>query len=289
MSISRITVGRHRLAAGTNNIFTDTKKSIGLRFRTPGRTSPTSLMYSGRKWTKKNDVHHTFWGQGNQEKLATPSRLFFSTNSTKSDTATSTSSASKRGPAKVRTPKMATTATWERAAKRVKNTEVEKNNAYMQEIRAAHDPSMHLKTIEDELKETIGAALGRQGRKILQAMELMQTSYDEYESALAEHEAQHTNIGTSNSSSAMDRAKEAAVQYNKHRQQAVTARWELQVHRQAVGFVTNNHNTLREHYPIPEALPVDENGNEIIPDKNQKSFDKFGDQLDWWQKVGRWK
>ena len=224
-------------------------------------------------------------GQENQEKLAASFRIYFSTNSAKSDD--NTSSASKKGPAKVRTPKMDTTATWERAAKRVKNTEVEKNNSYMQEIRAAHDPSMHLKTIEDELKETIGAALGKQGRKILQAMELMQTSYDEYESALAEHKAQQ-NTGCTNSS-AMTRAKVAAVQYNKHRHQAVTARWELQVHRQAVGFITNNHNTVREHYPIPDALPVDENGNEIIQDKKKNSFDKFGDQLDWWQKVGRWK
>lgn len=209
----------------------------------------------------------------------------FSTNRAESDTNTGTAP-SKQGPAKVRTPTATSTPTWERAAKRVKNTNVEKNNTYMQEIRAAHDPSMHLKTIEDELKETIGAALGKQGRKILQAMELMQACYDEYESAIAEHDAQ--NDGGSNSK-AMNRAKKAAVRYNQHRQKAVTARWELQVHRQAVGFVTNNHNTVLQHYPIPDALPVDENGNEIIQDKKQKAFDKFGDQLDWWQRVGRWK
>ena len=167
----------------------------------------------------------------------------------------------------------------------------------MELIRDTHDPSMHLKTIEDELKGTIGQALGKQGRKIHRFMGLMQESYDDYQAAMAEHEQESSSHYTrrvqgsnnSNSKTAIERAKEAAAQFNDYRQLAVTARWELQVHRQAAGFVINNHNYVRDHYPIPEALPdLDEKGNEI-PKEEKKTFDKFGDQLDWWQRVGRWK
>lgn len=51
--------------------------------------------------------------------------------------------------------------TWQRAAVRVKNTEIEKNNPYLELIRDTHDPSLHLKTIEEELQGSIGKALGK--------------------------------------------------------------------------------------------------------------------------------
>ena len=58
---------------------------------------------------------------------------------------------------------------WESGARLVRNTTVE-NNKYLEHIREVHDPSQHLKTIEDELKGTIGKALGKQGEKVLQAL-----------------------------------------------------------------------------------------------------------------------
>jgi len=44
---------------------------------------------------------------------------------------------------------------WERGAKLVKDVD-KVSNRYLEAIRETHDPSFHIKTIEDELKETIG-------------------------------------------------------------------------------------------------------------------------------------
>ena len=76
------------------------------------------------------------------------------------------------------------------------------------------------------------------------------------------------------------------------RKQAVQARWELMVHRQAAGFVVDNHRHVQKHYPISEALPLS-TSEEANQPSSQPSKDKprkkFGDQLDWWQKIGRWR
>jgi len=209
-----------------------------------------------------------------------------------------------KGRGKLRTPTLKTTPTWERAAVRVKNADAEVGNPYMKTIRDIHDPAMHIKTIEDELKGTIGQALGKQGRKIYRFLTLMQESYDEYALAMEQVEGerqqqlQEGEAGFSQTSGhngiencpSMARVREAAVKFNLYRKEAVTARWELQVHRQAAGFIINNHNYVASHYPIPEKLPFDDNGD-FIPQNSEKKepFNKFGDQLDWWQRIGRWK
>lgn len=170
-------------------------------------------------------------------------------------------------------------ATWERAARRVKNTDSEKNNFYLDAIRETHDPSMHLKTIEDELKGTIGKALGKQGQKIHYFVKLMQDEYLEYKDACAKNSPQ-------------ERAR-AAQKFNDYRKQALHARWELTVHRQAAGFIVNNHRYVIEHYPIADALnETADNTTSTGKHKEDKTTPKkkqFGDQLDWWQKIGRWR
>ena len=92
---------------------------------------------------------------------------------------------------------------------------------------------------------------------------------------------------------------QAAKHFNQVREQAVQARWELIVHRQAVGFIVNNHSYVMKQYPIAEAIPIvitpkDDNdgdgGLQQQPnDKKKKNQQKFGDQLDWWQRIGRWR
>lgn len=80
---------------------------------------------------------------------------------------------------------------------------------------------MHLKTIEDELKGTIGKALGRQGEKIRYAVQRMSAQFQTYQDLLEIHETMdHPNV------------QSCAVQYNEIRKQAIQARWELMVHRQ---------------------------------------------------------
>ena len=181
--------------------------------------------------------------------------------------------------------------TWERGAISVKNTD--ETNPYLEAIRDTHDPSMHLKTIEDELKGTIGQALGKQSEKILVQVRLMSTEYEKYEKLLEEHSnnPEHPQI------------VEVAEQYNVHQQAAIKARWELIVHRQAAGFIVNNHSYVMKHYPISDPIPIistsktndqddDDHTNETSTNKQgkkKKTTKTFGDQLDWWQRIGRWK
>ena len=183
---------------------------------------------------------------------------------------------------------------WERKATQVKNTDV--TNPYLELIRETHDPSMQLKTLEEELKGTIGKALGKQGEKILHALRRMQEGLRRYETTLQEHGnvAHHPMV------------VERAQQYNLIREEALKARWELLVHRQAVGLIVNNHKYVIQHYPIGEALPIPKDGDgdsapesSLTDGPNNKSTLKkttleekpkvFGDQLSWWQNIGRWR
>eukprot|EP00547_Thalassionema_nitzschioides_P015200 CAMPEP_0194249858 /NCGR_PEP_ID=MMETSP0158-20130606/21604_1 /TAXON_ID=33649 /ORGANISM="Thalassionema nitzschioides, Strain L26-B" /LENGTH=84 /DNA_ID=CAMNT_0038986495 /DNA_START=71 /DNA_END=321 /DNA_ORIENTATION=+ len=61
---------------------------------------------------------------------------------------------------------------WERNAAIVKNTDI--NNQYLEHIRDTHDPALHVKTLEDEIRGSMGKALGKQGEKVLYFIQLMQ-------------------------------------------------------------------------------------------------------------------
>jgi hypothetical protein len=163
---------------------------------------------------------------------------------------------------------------WESGARTVKNTTVE--NQYMEHIRAVHDPSMHVKMIEDELKGTIGQALGKQGRKVLTFMHRLEQERKKYEEMQAQQAPASKIIA-------------CAKEHNSFRKQGIKARWELLVHRQAVGFIVDNHKVIMEKYPIGDALP-----EEIVPDGSEEKerlpkLEQFTDQLEWWQNFGRWK
>lgn len=175
------------------------------------------------------------------------------------------------------TPNPSNTTVWERGAVAVKNTDV--SNPYLETIRSSHDPAMHLKTVEDELKGTIGAALGKQGDKIRRATHQMELEWQRYQELCC--------AGNDTDMSA------SATRYKEHRKAALTARWELMVHRQAAGFVVNNHKYVTDMYPIPAALSIpiaSATACEARPRREEKlTKKKFTDQLDWWQRVGRWR
>lgn len=180
------------------------------------------------------------------------------------------------------------TKSWERGAKLVQNTTVE--NKYLEHIREVHDPSQHLKTIEDELKGTIGQALGKQGRKILMYARLMDQERTKYEDLLLGkgNDGHDTNNNNNTNNSVL---RESAITHNEYREECLKARWELMVHRQAAGFVVGNHKIVQEKYPIGDALPMAEAG-EISEEGGSQEVTKpkqFTDQLDWWDRIGRWK
>ncbi len=168
----------------------------------------------------------------------------------------------------------------------MKDTDV--TNPYLDRVRSeVVDPGLQIKTIEDELCAAIGKALGRQGEKVQSAIREMKEARGQYLECL------HAQ--------AYEGALESVHRHNNARTRAIKARWELLVHRQAVGFTVDNHTVVHTTFPIGEALP--ENMNEIRTTiskdiGNSKNDDKFseqspkkawGDQLSGWQRVGRWK
>ena len=168
---------------------------------------------------------------------------------------------------------------WESGAKLVQNTTVENN--YLEHIRAVHDPSQHLKTIEDELKGTIGKALGKQAHKVQLYAQLMDQERQKYEDLL-QHETPD-----------VVQLQDHAQTHNQWRQDCLQARWELIVHRQAVGFTVGNHKFVMENFPVGEELPVDQevdsDGTRVAnTNKNNSKQTKSIDQLDWWSRIGRW-
>jgi len=175
---------------------------------------------------------------------------------------------------------------WERSARLVKNTDVA--NPYLEQVRAEIvDPSLQLKTIEDELCGAIGKALGRQGEKVLFAVREMKNQHAQY--------LEFIRVG------AYEAAMQSAQRHNDARKRAIKARWELLVHRQAVGFTVDNHRVVHQTFPITEALPIKmdeiiaiaslDGGTKPASDGPSVEQDKkvWGDQLAWWQHVGRWK
>lgn len=205
------------------------------------------------------------------------------------------------------------TKSWESGARRVKDTTVQ--NQYLEHIRDMHDPSRHIKTIEDELKGTIGKALGKQGQKVMMYMRLMEEQRQRYEQLIMEEDrCRHHDVDddvvtrTTTKNGAAKNTTTASIQecvkqHNNYRKDCIHARWELIVHRQAVGFIVGNHQYVTSTFPIGDALPEwdDESSDgtttsSIRPDENITSTQApptkkkvFGDQLDWWQKIGRWK
>lgn len=169
---------------------------------------------------------------------------------------------------------------WERSAKLVKNTD--KNNKYLEHIRQEHDPALQIKTLEDELRGTMGKALGRQGQKVLRNIQGMKQQLYKYQQLQQEDASVHE-------------IRECAMVHNDFRKKAMHARWELLVQRQAVGFLVQNQSYVNNMYPIGDAipLPAEDGSTEQVVVKEHKEIPasdaEFGTQLDWWQRVGRWR
>lgn len=163
----------------------------------------------------------------------------------------------------------------------VKNTK-DVSNKYVIQIRETHDPTLHMKTLEEEIRGTMGEALRKQGDKIQAALQAMLKERDSYDRLLEED--QHCPLWS-------NKLVECAKRHNEYRKQAITARWELVVHRQAVGMIVNNHKFVHDIFPIGDALPDQYDGGDetVVAEIKPDAPKKFGDQLDWWQSVGRWK
>jgi ribosome-binding ATPase YchF (GTP1/OBG family) len=209
---------------------------------------------------------------------------------------------------------------WERSAKLVKNTDT--SNNYLEHIRQTHDPALQLKTLEDELKGTMGKALGKQGDKVLNLLKQVHEERKKVEHLLVSEnvEQQDLQLNQFDTDSCSDDVREQSLRlseetkkqiyvhvqkHNQIREKAVHARWELLVHRQAIGFITQNHKFVNEMFQIPDKMTLPGNINDwkeydgrlgstaALQGNQQVAKEKvtrnFGDQLDWWERIGRWR
>jgi hypothetical protein len=263
--------------------------------------NPPSRQRSGAIATMRRQLFRSSWSSPSLPTAAAAASGSSSTNGNGGVGRTNGSN----GPSIVTVPSTSLKA-WESGARMIQNTKVE--NQYMDHLRDLHDPSLHLKTIEDELKGTIGKALAKQGGKIARFTTLMQQERQQYQELIeawnSQQQQQQLQLQqpppppSRQQQQQQNLIVESAKKYNEHRKNAIQARWELTVHRQAVGFVVNNHKFVHDNFPIPEPLPehfsngthngntIDINGNDTITTKKKE---QFTDQLDWWQKIGRWK
>lgn len=121
---------------------------------------------------------------------------------------------------------------------------------------------------------------------------LMHQEREKYEALLE----QKDNANNTQQQQIDEKLLQHSQQHNLYRKDCVQARWELIVHRQAVGFIVGNHKYVTEKFPIAEALPEGNanDGDEAATgsdddNKTKKPKKAFGDQLDWWQRIGRWR
>jgi uncharacterized membrane-anchored protein YhcB (DUF1043 family) len=144
---------------------------------------------------------------------------------------------------------------------------------------------------------SIGSALGKQSGKIMNFTALMEKELEKYNDVLQQQHQQTANgtDGTIGADTAV-LLEEIAAKYNELREHALKSRWELTVHRQAAGFIVNNYQDVDKYHPIGAKLTVDKpvrvddgvDGSTAEADE-KPAEKKFGDQLDWWQEIGRWR
>ncbi|MEL6344223.1 MAG: hypothetical protein AAFV53_13975 [Myxococcota bacterium] len=108
----------------------------------------------------------------------------------------------------------------------------EKESPYLNRLRARLDVTMGHGSLEQEILSEMAAALGRAGEKV---------DYNLLRLELADE-------AIAKASSPVERRRKIQA-YNKIREDALRARWELKVHREALGFVRNRQ--LEELYPVP--------------------------------------
>jgi hypothetical protein len=207
-----------------------------------------------------------------------------------------------RNAANVVEPPSRTTTSWERSAQLVKasvgveatmqKSNNEQHKEYMERICSMHDPTVHVKTLEDEIRETMGKALGNQASKIQLYLKLMKQEREKYDE-LVEKIEKHPPSDSQLLHDMKTMLREIVSKHNEFHKEAHTARWELIVHRQAVGFIVRNHEIVYEKYPIGDKIT---DRDIVLQGRSDRPKDKmankpetlYSTQLEWWQRVGRW-
>ena len=121
---------------------------------------------------------------------------------------------------------------------------------YLDRLRGSYDVKAHVESIEEEMAEEMAKALGRT------------TSRCDYEFALLDRARRlHDD----------DPSDDARAAFDAQRAACLKARQDLLIHRQALGFKTNNHAVVEKYYPIESLRKIDESPDEAAADAEQRA------------------
>eukprot|EP00512_Aurantiochytrium_limacinum_P001991 CAMPEP_0171484658 /NCGR_PEP_ID=MMETSP0958-20121227/122_1 /TAXON_ID=87120 /ORGANISM="Aurantiochytrium limacinum, Strain ATCCMYA-1381" /LENGTH=191 /DNA_ID=CAMNT_0012017381 /DNA_START=166 /DNA_END=741 /DNA_ORIENTATION=+ len=124
---------------------------------------------------------------------------------------------------------------------------------YLRERASSVDPAESVLSLQQEVQEEIAAALGRTGSKLTTAMKEMHIARELFEAQEDSFLAARSK-GQTISFDAKRDLLIAARKFNDKLQIAEDARTALIVHRQAVGFVYQNHKIVKRAYPLPDLI-----------------------------------
>lgn len=122
---------------------------------------------------------------------------------------------------------------WQALVRELKDEGYE--SPYLDRLRARHDVAAAQEELEKEIMREMAEALGRSGEKVDVALLKLELAARDLASARDDEE----------------RFRLVAA-FNARREEALTARHELRIHREAIGIRRND--TLDTEYPIPPKL-----------------------------------
>jgi hypothetical protein len=129
---------------------------------------------------------------------------------------------------------------WTRLANKLKNQEVPPHlaDSVKNKVASVED---HVSHLEEELREEMAKALGKTGRTCVYLFSLLKAADAECDSA----------------DLTLEQRKEAIETYNEIRRSAEQARYELVIHRQAIGLTWRNQAIVEAEFPLlpPRRLP----------------------------------
>lgn len=115
---------------------------------------------------------------------------------------------------------------WRRLAEQLKDEGCD--SIYLDRLRSTHDVKGHVDRLEEELAEEMARSLGNTNAKV------------------AYHFAKLDQINKD--------TEDGRRAFNEQRELCRAARHELIVHRQALGFKTNNYRAVEKEYPLPPKM-----------------------------------
>mmetsp|Transcript_974 Transcript_974/g.1553 ORF Transcript_974/g.1553 Transcript_974/m.1553 type:complete len:214 (+) Transcript_974:229-870(+) len=128
-----------------------------------------------------------------------------------------------------------------------------KDETYLEGVKDAVDVESSLLSLQQEVQEEMAAALGRTGSQLTNAINVANEAHSEFR-MVSDRYDRCVEKGQEPGVELKTELLEYARNFNRLRKCAETARIDLIVHRQAVGFSFNNYKIVLDSFPLPEAI-----------------------------------